>query len=137
MENIKRGGMWLRPKGESVGVVVYIVVDNIESVLDKVTEQGGRIVTPKTPMALPFMHTSPIPAATCSDSGRRNALGNVASPDSVIDVLFAHPSAFPSHLKPSKKLTSPKRMGVDERSGGDLSSRHQYAACFMIPKLEL
>lgn len=34
MENIKRGGMWLRPEGESVGVVVYIVVDNIESVLE-------------------------------------------------------------------------------------------------------
>ena len=54
MENIKRGGMWLRPEGESVGVVVYIVVDNIESVLDKVTEQGGRIVTPKTPHGSAF-----------------------------------------------------------------------------------
>lgn len=49
VQNLQRGGIWLRPEGEPLGVVVYIVVDDIESVLKKVTELGGKIVTPKTP----------------------------------------------------------------------------------------
>ena len=48
VQNLQRGGIWLRPEGEPLGVVVYIVVDDIESVLKKVTELGGKVVTPKT-----------------------------------------------------------------------------------------
>ena len=49
LQNLRRGGIWLRPKGESLGVVVYIVVENIETILKRVTERGGKVVTPKTP----------------------------------------------------------------------------------------
>ena len=48
LQNLRRGGIWLRPKGEPLGVVVYIVVDDIEATLKKVTELGGEIITPKT-----------------------------------------------------------------------------------------
>ncbi len=48
VENLRRGGMWLRPHHEP-DVVVYILVDDIEATLRKVTELGGRIVIPKTP----------------------------------------------------------------------------------------
>ena len=51
MENLRRGGIWLRPKGEPLGIVVYIVVDNIEITLEKVTARGGKIINPKTPQA--------------------------------------------------------------------------------------
>jgi len=54
IQNIRRGGIWLRPEGESVGVVVYIVVDNIDSILEKVVELGGKVVTPKTPQGPNF-----------------------------------------------------------------------------------
>jgi predicted enzyme related to lactoylglutathione lyase len=49
LENIRRGGLWLMPDDESVGVVVYVVVDEIERVLKKVRELGGEVVKPKTP----------------------------------------------------------------------------------------
>jgi predicted enzyme related to lactoylglutathione lyase len=49
MENLRRGGIWLRPLHEPVGVVVYIVVDDIDSILKKVSELGGRVVVPRTP----------------------------------------------------------------------------------------
>ena len=49
VQNLRRGGIWLRPKGEPLGVVVYIVVDDIEAALRKVTELGGKVVLPKTP----------------------------------------------------------------------------------------
>lgn len=41
--------MWLRPAGESVGVVVYIVVDDIDAVLEKVVAFGGEVVAPQAP----------------------------------------------------------------------------------------
>jgi predicted enzyme related to lactoylglutathione lyase len=47
--NLRRGGIWLRPQDEPLGVVVYIVVDDIEAILKKVTELGGKVVGPKTP----------------------------------------------------------------------------------------
>jgi predicted enzyme related to lactoylglutathione lyase len=47
--NLRRGGLWLRPKDEPLGVVVYIVVDDIDAILKKVTELRGRVVGPKTP----------------------------------------------------------------------------------------
>lgn len=49
VQNLRRGGIWLRPNDESLGVVVYIVVSNIETILKKVAELGGKVVTPKTP----------------------------------------------------------------------------------------
>jgi uncharacterized protein len=50
LENLRRGGIWLRPKGEALGVVVYIVVDDIEATLQRVTELGGKIAAPKAPV---------------------------------------------------------------------------------------
>jgi len=54
IQNIRRVGMWLRPEGENPGVVVYIVVDDIEGVLKKVAELGGEVVSPKTPQGPAF-----------------------------------------------------------------------------------
>jgi len=48
VQNIQRGGLWLRPEGEPLGVVVYIVVDDIEATLRRATELGGKVSTPKT-----------------------------------------------------------------------------------------
>jgi len=50
VQNLRRGGIWLRPKGEPLGVVVYVVVDDIEATLRRVTELGGKAVTPKAPL---------------------------------------------------------------------------------------
>ena len=49
MENLRRGGIWSRPEGESLGIVVYIVVDDIEATLEKVTACGGIVINQKTP----------------------------------------------------------------------------------------
>jgi predicted enzyme related to lactoylglutathione lyase len=49
VQNLRRGGIWARPKGEPLGVVVYIVVDDIGAILQKVTELGGKVVADKTP----------------------------------------------------------------------------------------
>jgi len=48
LENLRRGGLWLRPAGEKAGVVVYIVVEDIEAILEKATALGGQVVVPKT-----------------------------------------------------------------------------------------
>ena len=37
VENLRRVGMWARPIGEKLGAVVYIVVDDIDAVLKKVS----------------------------------------------------------------------------------------------------
>jgi len=50
IQNLRRGGIWLRPKGEPLGVVVYIMVDDIEATLKKVTELGGKTVSSKAPL---------------------------------------------------------------------------------------
>ena len=47
IQTLRRGGIWLRPEGEPLGIVVYIVVNDIEAILKKVTELGGKVVTPK------------------------------------------------------------------------------------------
>ena len=52
--NIRRGGMWLRPDPETLGVYVYIHVHDIEGVLDKVTELGGWVILPKSPQGNAF-----------------------------------------------------------------------------------
>jgi len=49
VENLRRGGIWLRPKCEPLGVVVNIVVDDIEAMLKRVTELGGKVIKPKAP----------------------------------------------------------------------------------------
>lgn len=54
IQNIQRGGLWLRPENEKLGVVVYIVVEDIEAILNKVTESGGEVVVPKTPQGSAF-----------------------------------------------------------------------------------
>lgn len=48
IENIQRGAMWLRSDGETLGMVVYILVDDVEKILKKVKELGGKIILPKT-----------------------------------------------------------------------------------------
>lgn len=48
IQTLRRGGIWLRPEGEPLGIVVYIVVNDIECILKKVMEQGGEVVRPKT-----------------------------------------------------------------------------------------
>lgn len=67
VQNLRRGGIWLRPSGEPLGIVVYVVVDDVETTLKKVTELGGKVVTPKTPEGSNFR-------ATFTDSGG-NLLG--------------------------------------------------------------
>ncbi len=47
VQNLRRGGIWLRPKGESLGVVVYVVVDDIDATLKRVTELGGKVAASK------------------------------------------------------------------------------------------
>jgi len=37
------------PHGEPLGFVIYILVDDIETILKKVTELGGKVVDLKTP----------------------------------------------------------------------------------------
>ncbi len=54
MHNIQRGGIWLRPNDESLGIVVYIVVEDIETVLRRVIELGGEVLVPKTPQGSAF-----------------------------------------------------------------------------------
>ena len=51
LENLRRGGIWLRPDDEPVGFVVYILVEDIDLVLGQVTELGGKIVSQKTPQS--------------------------------------------------------------------------------------
>ena len=54
IENIRRGGMWLRRDDANVGVVVYVLVEDIETVLKRVTDLGGEVVVPKTPQGPAF-----------------------------------------------------------------------------------
>jgi len=49
LENLRRGGIWERPQGDPLGVVVYVVVDDIEAVLRRAKELGGKVITAKTP----------------------------------------------------------------------------------------
>ena len=57
VENLRRGGFWLRPAGEPLGIVVYVEVDDLDATLRKVRELGGRVVTPKTPQGPNFRAT--------------------------------------------------------------------------------
>jgi len=57
IQNLRRGGIWLRPAGERLGVIVYIVVDSIERTLKRVTELGGKAVNPKAPVGAGYAAT--------------------------------------------------------------------------------
>jgi hypothetical protein len=48
-ENLRRGGLCLRPDGAALGVVVYVVVEDIDAVLGRVATLGGEVVVPRTP----------------------------------------------------------------------------------------
>jgi predicted enzyme related to lactoylglutathione lyase len=54
LENLRRGGIWERPPGEALGVMVYVVVDDIEAVLQRVLDLGGQVITGKTPQGPAF-----------------------------------------------------------------------------------
>ncbi|MEM3616944.1 MAG: VOC family protein [Candidatus Bathyarchaeia archaeon] len=45
------------PKDKPTGVVVYILVDNIDETLEKAVKLGGKIVTPKMREGENFMTT--------------------------------------------------------------------------------
>lgn len=49
LENLRRGGFWLRPDEEALGVVVYIVVNDIDSTLQRIVELGGKVIGQKIP----------------------------------------------------------------------------------------
>jgi predicted enzyme related to lactoylglutathione lyase len=54
LENLRRGGLWLRPEDEQPGVVVYILVEDIDETIQKAVELGGNIVAPKSPQGSAF-----------------------------------------------------------------------------------
>ena len=54
LENLRRGGLWERPPDDPLGVVVYIVVEDIDTVLHRARELGGRVLIAKTPQGRAF-----------------------------------------------------------------------------------
>jgi predicted enzyme related to lactoylglutathione lyase len=42
------GGMWRFPEGKPLGVLVYILVEDIDKTLERIMKLGGRIVVPKS-----------------------------------------------------------------------------------------
>ncbi|HEX9013566.1 MAG TPA: VOC family protein [Anaerolineaceae bacterium] len=48
VEHLRRGGIWLRPAGESRGVMVYVCVQSIDEALARVITLGGKVITTKT-----------------------------------------------------------------------------------------
>jgi len=53
-KNLRRGALWLRPDDADHGVVVYVVVEDIEAILQQVADLGGEIIFPKTPQGTAF-----------------------------------------------------------------------------------
>jgi predicted enzyme related to lactoylglutathione lyase len=53
-ENLRRGAYWLRSNEAHLGVVPYVVVKDIDAVLRKVVELGGKVVAPRTPQGAAF-----------------------------------------------------------------------------------
>jgi predicted enzyme related to lactoylglutathione lyase len=49
LSDIRRGGLWQRSDGDPLGVVVYILVEDIHKVLEKVPRLGGEIVSQPVP----------------------------------------------------------------------------------------
>jgi sulfatase modifying factor 1 len=54
LENLRRGGIWERPPGDPLGVVVYVVVDDIKATLQRATALGGGVVIDRTPQGAAF-----------------------------------------------------------------------------------
>lgn len=54
LENLRRGGLWLRPGDEQPGMVVYILVEDIDETLQKAVELGGKIIEKKSPQGSAF-----------------------------------------------------------------------------------
>ncbi len=50
IQNLQRGGIWLRPEGERLGFVVYVLVDDIEATLEQVKRLGGEVVGLRIPV---------------------------------------------------------------------------------------
>ncbi len=44
VQNLRRGGIWARPPGEPGGIVVYVVVEDIDRMLKRLEELGGKII---------------------------------------------------------------------------------------------
>ena len=42
------GGMWRFPQGKPLGILVYILVDDIDKTLEKIVKLGGKIVVPRS-----------------------------------------------------------------------------------------
>ena len=42
------GGMWRFPEGNPLGILVYILVDDIDKTVEKVVKLGGKIVVPES-----------------------------------------------------------------------------------------
>ena len=42
------GGMWRFPEGKPLGVLIYILVDDVEKALEKIVKLGGKVVVPKS-----------------------------------------------------------------------------------------
>jgi hypothetical protein len=51
------GGMWRFPEGKPLGVLVYILVDDIDKTLEKAVKLGGKVVSPKSREGENFMAT--------------------------------------------------------------------------------
>lgn len=52
-ENLRRGALWLRP-GKKAGVVMYVLVTDIDATLRKVVALGGKVVSGKASMGPRF-----------------------------------------------------------------------------------
>lgn len=49
------GGMWRFPKTKPTGIIVYILVEDIDKALEKVVKAGGKVVMPKAGEGENFM----------------------------------------------------------------------------------
>ncbi len=45
LDNLRRGGICLRPEGERLGIIVYVVVDDIDATLRRAVELGGKAIS--------------------------------------------------------------------------------------------
>lgn len=54
LDNLRRGGIWERPEDDPLGVVVYVVVDDIRAILYRARELGGEVITDRTPQGRAF-----------------------------------------------------------------------------------
>lgn len=55
MENLRRGGIWARPAGERLGLVIYVHVADIEATLGQVAALGGKVARAREFMAGAYM----------------------------------------------------------------------------------